>query len=77
MRAFWFPFLSTIDPERCDSCGTCFTACNVKAIGLAKGHTFAPPKDRFAAGKEPFSMPIQGHPGTPFERVHPVRLHES
>ncbi len=44
-------FTAVIDPERCDYCGTCFTACNVKAIGLAKGRTFASPKDRFAEVK--------------------------
>jgi ferredoxin len=44
-------FIAAIDPERCDYCGTCFTACNVKAIGLAKGRTFATPKDRFAEVK--------------------------
>jgi len=44
-------FTAVIDPERCDYCGTCFTACNVKAIGLAKGRTFAAPEDRFAEVK--------------------------
>ncbi len=45
-------FAAVIDPERCDYCGTCFTACNVKAIGLARNRTFASPTDRFAAVKE-------------------------
>ena len=45
-------FTAVIDPERCDYCGTCFTACNVKAISLAKGRTFATPQDRFAAVRE-------------------------
>ena len=45
-------FTAVIRPERCDYCGTCFTACNVNAIGLAKGHTFASMADRFAAVKE-------------------------
>jgi NAD-dependent dihydropyrimidine dehydrogenase PreA subunit len=45
-------FTAVIDPERCDYCGTCFSACNVKAIGLAKDHTFASPKERFAEVKE-------------------------
>jgi len=49
-------FTAVIDPERCDYCGTCFTACNVKAIGLAKGSTFATPQDRFAAVKEPVCL---------------------
>ncbi len=44
-------FTAVIDPERCDYCGTCFSACNVKAIGLAKGRTFASPEDRFAEVK--------------------------
>ena len=49
-------FTAVIDPERCDYCGTCFTACNVKAIGLAKGPTFATPQDRFAAVKAPVCL---------------------
>jgi ferredoxin len=49
-------FTAVIDPERCDYCGTCFTACNVKAIGLAKGHTFDSPKDRFAQVQEPICL---------------------
>jgi ferredoxin len=49
-------FTAVIDPERCNYCGTCFTACNVKAIGLAKGHTFATPQDRFAAVKAPVCL---------------------
>jgi ferredoxin len=49
-------FTAVIDPERCNYCGACFTACNVKAIGLAKGQTFATPQDRFAAVKEPICL---------------------
>jgi len=45
-------FAAVIAPERCDYCGTCFTACNVKAIGLAKDRSFASPSERFAAVKE-------------------------
>ncbi len=44
-------FTAVIDPERCDYCGTCFSACNVKAIGLPKGRAFASPKDRYAEVK--------------------------
>jgi len=29
-------FIATIDADRCDYCGDCFAACNVKAIGLDK-----------------------------------------
>lgn len=29
-------FIAVIDPEKCDYCGECFSACNVKAIGLQK-----------------------------------------
>jgi MinD superfamily P-loop ATPase len=29
-------FIATIDPDLCDYCGDCFTACNVRAIGLDK-----------------------------------------
>jgi NAD-dependent dihydropyrimidine dehydrogenase PreA subunit len=49
-------FTAVIDPERCDYCGTCFTACNVKAIGLAKDRTFDSPKERFAAVREPICL---------------------
>jgi formate hydrogenlyase subunit 6/NADH:ubiquinone oxidoreductase subunit I len=28
-------FIARIDPAKCDYCGSCFTACNVNAIGLA------------------------------------------
>ena len=45
-------FTAIINPERCDYCGTCFMACNVNAIGLAKGRTFASMDDRFAAVRE-------------------------
>ena len=31
-------FIAVIDPQRCDYCGDCFTACNVKAIRLAKNN---------------------------------------
>lgn len=49
-------FSAVIDPERCDYCGTCFTACNVKAIGLAKDRAFATPAERFAAVREPVCL---------------------
>ena len=29
-------FIAVIDPEKCDYCGDCFSACNVKAIGRDK-----------------------------------------
>jgi len=45
-------FTAVIDPERCDYCASCFTACNVKAIGLAKGQAFATSADRFAEVRE-------------------------
>ncbi len=41
-------FTAVIDPERCDYCGSCFSTCNVKAIGLAKGQTSNSPTERFA-----------------------------
>ncbi len=46
------PYLAWIDPQNCDYCGECFTACNVRAIGLARNG--APPArvDRYAAVKE-------------------------
>ena len=41
-------FCAVIDPERCNCCGVCFRACNVKAIGLPEGVTFKQASDRFA-----------------------------
>lgn len=31
-------FIAAIDPSKCDYCGECFTACNVRAIGLARSN---------------------------------------
>ena len=42
-------FAAVIDETLCDYCGTCFKACNVKAIGLPKDRTFATPQDRVAS----------------------------
>ncbi|EXJ14810.1 4Fe-4S dicluster domain-containing protein [Imhoffiella purpurea] len=42
------PFLAEIDPERCDYCGACLRACNVKCIGLASEARARPKPDRFA-----------------------------
>lgn len=33
-------FIATVNTDLCDYCGDCFTACNVKAIGLDKTKTF-------------------------------------
>ncbi|MEI6826899.1 MAG: 4Fe-4S binding protein [Desulfuromonadales bacterium] len=41
-------FRAVIDPERCNGCGVCFRACNVKAIALPEGVTFAKGADRHA-----------------------------
>ena len=49
-------FTAVIDPDRCDYCGTCFSACNVKAIGLANTQAFATPGERFAAVREPVCL---------------------
>jgi len=32
-------FIAVIDPEKCDYCGECFSACNVKAIGRNKNYS--------------------------------------
>ncbi len=45
-------FIAAIDAERCDYCGDCMAACNVKAIGLAKGGNFRNRSERFAAVNE-------------------------
>lgn len=42
-------FTAIIEPDKCDYCGKCFNACNVKGIGLAKGVEFRERKDRYAA----------------------------
>ena len=31
-------YIATIQPDLCDYCGDCFTACNIQAIGLAKSN---------------------------------------
>jgi len=37
------PFIAAVDPGRCDYCGACLRACNVKCIGLARaGGSSAP-----------------------------------
>lgn len=41
--------VAVIDPETCEYCGECFTACNVKAIGPPAGVKFASKEDRYAA----------------------------
>lgn len=45
-------FTAVIDPEKCDYCGKCFSACNVKGIGLAKGVEFREKIGRYAAVSE-------------------------
>jgi ferredoxin len=42
-------FSAVIDPSRCDYCGRCFSACNVKGIGLAKGVSCKEKGERYAA----------------------------
>ncbi|MBI5483476.1 MAG: 4Fe-4S dicluster domain-containing protein [Deltaproteobacteria bacterium] len=41
-------FRAVIDTERCNGCGLCFKACNVKAIGLPEGVKFEQKSDRYA-----------------------------
>jgi NAD-dependent dihydropyrimidine dehydrogenase PreA subunit len=43
------PFLAAIDPARCDYCGECLRACNVKCIGLAEDARGLPRDQRHAA----------------------------
>lgn len=45
-------FTAVIDPKKCDYCGKCFAACNVKGIALAKGVAFRGKRERFAAVDE-------------------------
>jgi len=39
---------AVIDPGRCNGCGLCFAACNVKGIALPEGGTFAHKSERYA-----------------------------
>ena len=41
------PFLAAIDPARCDYCGECLAACNVKCIGLADAARAMPRDARY------------------------------
>ncbi|MFZ4857362.1 MAG: ATP-binding protein [Desulfuromonadaceae bacterium] len=41
-------FRAVIDPERCNGCGVCFRACNINAIALPEGVTFAKGSNRYA-----------------------------
>ena len=45
-------FTAVIDPERCNCCGACFTACNVKAIGPHEGERSASRDKRYAVVSE-------------------------
>ncbi len=42
-------YRAVIDSEKCTYCGSCFRACNVKAIALPKGIQFAGKSERYAA----------------------------
>jgi ferredoxin len=42
-------FTAVIDPHKCDYCGSCFKACNVKGIALPKGKVFKAKSERYAA----------------------------
>ena len=42
-------YIAEINPEKCDYCGDCFKACNVKSIGLAKDREFKNKSERYAA----------------------------
>jgi NAD-dependent dihydropyrimidine dehydrogenase PreA subunit len=41
-------FTAVIDPHKCDYCGSCFKACNVKGIALPKGKVFKAKSERYA-----------------------------
>jgi ferredoxin len=41
-------FRAVIDRERCNACGACIRACNIRAIDLPKGVTFEQKSDRYA-----------------------------
>jgi ferredoxin len=45
-------FRAVIDRERCNGCGLCFRACNVKAIAMPPGEQFAQKSDRYAVADE-------------------------
>jgi NAD-dependent dihydropyrimidine dehydrogenase PreA subunit len=41
-------FIAVIDRERCNACGACIRACNIRAIDLPKGVPFERKSDRYA-----------------------------
>ena len=41
-------YIAEIEGEKCDYCGDCFKACNVKAVGLAKDKKFKSRSERYA-----------------------------
>ena len=45
-------FAAVIDSSRCDYCGACFAACNVKGIGIPAGVDFSKSDSRYAAVKQ-------------------------
>ena len=45
-------FTAVIESETCDACGTCFPACNVKAIGLPREMIHVPKAERRAAVRQ-------------------------
>lgn len=45
-------FTAVIDRQRCNGCGVCFPACNVNAIALPEGVTFASRSERYAVVSE-------------------------
>jgi ferredoxin len=42
-------YIAEIDGEKCNYCGDCFKACNVKSISLAKNMAFKSKSERYAA----------------------------
>lgn len=45
------PFIAEVDPGRCDYCGECLRACNVKCIGLGRLATASPREQPGSASK--------------------------
>jgi len=45
-------FTAVIDSSRCDCCGACFAACNVKGIGVPDGVRFSSGDRRYAAVRQ-------------------------
>ena len=45
-------FIAEVHPARCEYCGVCFSACNVRAIGLEKNQVYHNKSERVSSVKK-------------------------